>query len=99
MHVLNPLGVEPREMTKDDVWGNKEKGVKGMIVSSSFEPCKYFHDVVPYKSVTAICMEHQIADVLYWLEYVHGGGSLSATRKLGGADAGRIALRSDYQCW
>lgn len=98
MHVNEPLGVKPREMTQEEVWGDKEKGIKGMIVSSSFEPCIYFNDIVPYKSVTVVCWEHQIADVLYWLEYVHGGNSLDMSKRLTGENTGKVALRSNYQC-
>lgn len=58
--------------------------------------CPIFGDVVPYKSVTAVCAIAMETDVTYWLEYVHGGNSISQRKVLPG---GRVALRSDYMCW
>lgn len=57
--------------------------------------CPVWNEILPYKSVTVICKLEEFNDVTYWLSYVHGG-EYSKTRDLGD---GRIAIRSDYQCW
>ncbi len=58
--------------------------------------CPIFGDHVPYKSATAVCLLEQEDEVSYWLEYVHGGNSIS-NRKI--TSDGKVALRSDYRCW
>lgn len=83
-------------LTKEDVWGDYEKGTKGMIVASSGDICPIFKDKVPYKSVTVVCTEPQLHEVKYWLAYVHGGGCIHTEIDM---PDGRIAIRSDYQCW
>ena len=102
--VSNPtrdLNEEKMKLTKEDVWGkwNHEEGTMvspGMIVSRSEERCSIFKDKVPYKSVTVVCSTEQADEVEYWLEYVHGGGSISKRKELPG---NRVAIRSNYMCW
>lgn len=70
---------------------------KERIVKQTYPSiCPVWGDELPYKSVTAICDADQVEEVSYWLEYVHGGGSVSEIRDL---PIGKVALRSDYQCW
>lgn len=57
--------------------------------------CPVWKDTLPYKSVTVICNENELNEVLYWLEYVHGGEH----SKMEELSDNRIAIRSDYQCW
>lgn len=83
-------------ITKEDVWGDYEKGTNGMIVAQYGDICPMFNDKVPYKSVTVVCNESQLVEVEYWLTYVHGANCVYATMKL---PEGKIAIRSDYQCW
>ena len=83
-------------LTKEDVWGDYEKGTKGMIVARSGDICPVFHDKVPYKSVTVICDESQRSEVEYWLGYVHGVNCVSIIRKMPDE---KLAIRSNYQCW
>ena len=73
----------------------------GMLVATSHEDglrsiCPVWGDVLPYKSVTVICRPCMEKEVKYWLEYVHGGGSVSRRKVI---SKNEIALRSDYQCW
>ena len=96
MHTSEPLGVKPKTMTKQDVWGNPETGKPGMIRATSFEQCRYFKDIVPYKSITIVCNEFEIADAVYWAEYVLGANCIDKTKLLPDE---RIAIRCDYQCW
>jgi len=58
--------------------------------------CPVWGDEVPYKSVTVVVGASDEEDAEYSLEYVHGGGSVSRRKEL---KDGRVALRSDYQCW
>lgn len=103
--VSNPTVPEAKNLTEQDVWGivNHETWTRetlGMIVASSMygfsKVCPVWGDVVPNKSVTIICEASQVEEVVYWLEFVHGGNSVSNMQNL--AD-GKIAIRSDYQCW
>ena len=98
--VRNSTHAKPSKMKMEDVWGryNKKRGevVGGMIVANSEQRCPIFKDKVPYKSVTVVCKTDQEGEVSFWLEYVHGGGSISNVKKL---KDGKIAIRSDYQCW
>ena len=96
------IHVKPEGFTlnKDDVWGaynveTRQRISDGMIVARSEEICPIFGDKVPNKSVTVVCNQKQYDEVVYWLAYVHGGEA-SRDRLL---EDGRIALRSDYQCW
>ncbi len=93
------------KFTKDDIfekWSDDHKLLdKGMIVASSCKSevypntCPIWHDSMPLKSVTVVCEPNQEEEVKYWLSYVHGG-EYAARKEL--AD-GRIALRSNYECW
>ena len=100
--VINyPNGEKPKKLTQEDVWGEFDiyKGKRisnGMVVARYKDICPIFNDEVPYKSVTVVCPKSQYDEVVYWLEYVHGGDCVSITKEL---DDLRIAIRSDYQCW
>lgn len=96
-----------KELTKDDVWGifdidKMEYETTGMMVGSSsvalesMNVCPIWGDTLKYKSATFVCEREQELDVIEWLEYVHGGGCISRRKVL---PDGKIALRSDYQCW
>jgi len=94
-----PSGIK---LYRDEVWGaydleSHEMVSKGMIVANSSETCPIFGDIVPYKSVTIVFDSkiHNEDEVIYWLRYVHGG-EYSDYLEL---KDGRIAIRSDYQCW
>jgi len=72
----------------------------GMKVATSHEDglptiCPVWGDTLKYKSVTIICRPCLEEEVKYWLEYVHGGGSVSRRKVI---SKNEIALRSDYQC-
>jgi len=101
MIVKSPTVKKAKKLKMVDVFGkydmktHKRKS-KGMIVARSDEKCPVWKDIVPYRSVTVIFKEKEIKEVIYWLEYVHGGESVSRIKRLKG---NRIALRSDYQCW
>ena len=98
--VSEPVGEKPAELTQDDVWGKfdeyYERQSWGMLVARAGDICPIFKDKLPSKSATVVGSIKQEAKITYWLEYVHGAGSLSKTKKLPG---GKIAIRSDYQCW
>ncbi len=64
--------------------------------SLSPDICPIWKDKLPYKSITVICDKSQQSEVEYWLEYVHGGGSISKTKSL---PNNKIAIRSNYMCW
>lgn len=66
------------------------------VVPGGETRCPVWGDVVPWKSVTVIVDAADEADARYSLEYVHGGGSVSRRMAL---PNGRVALRSNYQCW
>lgn len=57
--------------------------------------CPIWKDVLPYKSVTVVCDEKDLNATIQWLSYVHGG-EYSRDKRL---PDGKIAIRSDYQCW
>ena len=99
--VKEPTVPKAQEYTKEDVFGTYnqktfEKISNGMVVASSGQTCPIFKDKVPYKSVTVICPKDKVEQVIYWLEYVHGGDSVSKRKDL---PDGKVALRSDYRCW
>ena len=85
---------------KNDVLIPTRRISKGLIVASSMKGfpdiCPIWRDKVPFKSVTVVCRKEDEGDVAYWLEFVHGGGSISRRKKL---PKGKVALRSDYQAW
>lgn len=58
--------------------------------------CPIWKDILPYKSVTVICDETQVSEVMYWLSYVHGANCISDETKL---PNGKFAIRSNYMCW
>ena len=103
--VKKPNYAKSKTLTQEDVWGryNMEthtRESKGMIVASSCEGypdiCPVWGDKMLFKSVTVICDIEQQTEVAYWLEFVHGGNSITKSKIL---DNGKIAFRSDYQCW
>jgi len=57
--------------------------------------CPVWKDELPYKSVTVVCLKEQEDEVKYWLSHVHGGES-EKTKTL---PDGKVAIRSNYQCW
>lgn len=58
--------------------------------------CPVWGDRLPWKSVTVVVDAEDEADAIFCLECCHGGASVSRRKVL---DDGRVALRSDYQCW
>ena len=97
--ISNPTKPTAKHLMKDDVWGKFENNKlidNGMIVARSEEICPIFKDKLPYKSVTVVCAAEQESEVSYWLEYVHGGNSISKIKKIAN---GKIAIRSNYMCW
>ena len=89
---------------KYDIENHKRKS-KGMVVAMGTpydEPnehypnvCPVLGDKLPYKSVTVVCQPEQLTGVEHWLMFVHGGQPNGEVE----LDDGRIAIRSDYQCW
>jgi hypothetical protein len=105
MSVKSPTVPEAKKLTMEDVFGEFDYKTltrisKGMVIASGMPDhktrCPIFKDVLPYKSVTVVCKPSQVLEVKYWLEYVHGGGSVSKIKVL---PDNRVAIRSDYQCW
>lgn len=82
--VAQGFGGEPSKLKE---WEEKLK-VKSV--------CPIWKDKLPYKSVTVVCEEEQLSDVINWLSYVHGGDCISRELKL---PNGKFALRSNYTCW
>ena len=106
-----PTGEESGKLTKEDVWGRFDENYKmidnGMVVArglpSGYESesdlptiCPIWNEKLPYKSVTVVTDQALVDDVIYWLEYVHGGGSVSKMKKINGD---KVAIRSNYMCW
>ena len=73
--------------------GYKVAPTKGPQVPSL---CPYFGVELGYKSVTVVCRQDQVDEVIYWLEYVHGAGAVDAEKNL---DDGKVAILSSYKCW
>lgn len=100
MIINGPTKNKPFKLTKEDVWGefdtNYNQVSKGMMVAMHKDICPYFADVIPYKSYTFVCNIEQEEEVTYWLEYVHGGNSISNRKVI---EDGKVALRTDYKCW
>lgn len=101
MVVNSPNGESPKKLTKEDVWGKFDvregKRIdRGMVVARHGETCPIFKDEIPYKSVTVVGPKNRYEEIVYWLEYVHGGDCVVMTKEL---DDLRVAIRSDYQCW
>lgn len=89
------------KIKKEDVWGRfnentHEMETEGMVVARQGQRCPVFNDEVPYKSATIVCLPEQEKEVLYWLDFVQGGGNVSKRLVLPG---GEVVLRSDYMCW
>ena len=91
---------ESMTLQKNDIWGEfdlKHKKVSGgMIVARHGETCPVFGDVVPSKSVTVVCRDEEVDEVLYWLSYVHGGDNINGMQPMPNK---KVAIRSDYTCW
>ena len=93
-------------LTKADVWGvfdeNHVRLSDGMVIARSGETCPHFGDEVPYKSVTvkvpvAIYLDAELlTDVLYWLEFVQGAGTVTNTSN---DEEGNLIIRAAYTCW
>lgn len=90
------------KLHKDDVWGaydveSSKRVSNGLIVAREDDRCPIFGDIVPYKSVTVVFDPEKFPyeEVTYWLSYVHGG---EHSDEMINGD-GKIAIRSDYQCW
>lgn len=109
IEIRKPLKAPATKLTQEDVWGKFKESQfdgdkytptrrvsKGMVVASSEEKCPVWHDKVPYKAVTVVCKKSQVSDVTYWLEFVHGGDSVTKYKEL---PRGKVAMRSEYQCW
>jgi hypothetical protein len=93
------------KLQKSDVFGTfdpetRTQTSKGMVVAQGHPDhpvaCPVFGDIVPWKSVTVICKLEEEGEVTHWLSYVHGGDTVSNRQEF---TDGRVALRSDYQCW
>jgi hypothetical protein len=115
--ISNPTHANPQALTKEDIWGkwvNRHRVSWGMIVADcqfgggrdkktarSKGKCPIFNDHIPYRSVTVVCREEWADEVAYWLEFVHGGESISQEKEINDLEEGKnyIAFRSDYQCW
>lgn len=98
--ISSPAFPKSEHLSKEDVWGKYDPNTRtetdGMIVARRGEKCPIFEDILPYKSVTVICEKDQYAQVAYWLEYVHGADCISKMKE---SEGGKLAIRSDYQCW
>jgi hypothetical protein len=86
--VSHPTVPEAKKLTKDDVWGKwdevaNKKIDNGMLVAygcGEHASCPIWGDIIPYKSVTVVGPIEQEQEIRYWLEYVHGGGSVAARK-------------------
>lgn len=105
--LLSPLGEKPTCLTREDVWGKdglsleeKFKDPSNMLVARGSADenvkCPHFGDVLAYKSVTVVCHQNQIQDVIYILESVHGAGCVEKMLNIG---EGKFAIRSNYMAW
>jgi len=74
---------------------NHSFGGYNKIKAQSLKKCPIFKDYVGYKSVTVVCDKKLQDDVEYWLEFVHGGGSIQKVKDL----KDKVGIRSDYMCW
>lgn len=57
--------------------------------------CPVWNEELPYKSVTAICTEEDLDDVVFWLSYVHAVEYQMVKR----LPDNKVAIRSNYQAW
>ena len=90
--VSEPTGGPGRKSDEDPCWVFDEP----YLVARQRERCPVWGDEVPFKSVTVIVDADDEGDAEYSLGYVHGGDCVSRRKEL---KDGRVALRSDYQCW
>lgn len=80
--------------------GDWKKEVRDGYLREDFQPnyptkCPIWKEELPYKTVTVICQVEQEQEVIYWLDYVMGGGCVQKTKQLSG---NRIAMQADYMC-
>ena len=100
-----PTQPKAKKLTQEDVGGTHDPKAHqslsaGLVITRHGQTCPIFHDVVPLKTVTVTCKPDEVREVVYWLEFVHGGNSVPKIHKKAtwkGTD-GQGALRSDYQC-
>lgn len=101
--VSEPHGIEPVLLTKEDVFGSFDIETmtqlsKGMVIASTGNTCPIWWDKVHYKSSTILFdnKDDILEDVIYWCEYVDGRDSVSKIKHF---KNGKVAIRTDYQCW
>lgn len=92
----NLLLVTPRATSREPDWATKAPFRVAFGKGDSPTLCPVWGDVLPYKSITVIVDKADLASASDACEYVHGGGSVRKTRNL---PDGKVAIRSDYQCW
>jgi len=91
-------------LEKDDIFNKDSKyvvahsgyGGYNNNKARSNNKCPIFKTYIPYKSITLKCKESELDSVIYWCEYVHGGGCISKIKNLNNK---YVAIRSDYMCW
>jgi hypothetical protein len=99
--ISHPTFPEATTLSQEDVWGEWDhaagiKTAEGMVVATSEQKCPVWKDTLPYKSVTVIGPKALSEQIAYWLEFVHGADCISKAEDL---PDGKVAFRSDYQCW
>ena len=62
----------------------------------SKDKCPIFKNYIPYKSCTLMCNESELDEIIYWSEWVMGGGCVSKHKVL---KNGYVAIQIDYMCW
>jgi hypothetical protein len=91
------------------LWEEGKNVEVGMIVAKGYDlsnrdiansmpypqVCPVFLDKLPYKSVTVVCAPSKKDEVIYWLEYVLGGGCVQQICRYKNG----IAIRANYMCW
>ncbi len=93
-------------LTQEDVWGKCVPGEgrlsMGMLIALPGQHCPHFNDTVPSKAVTVrvpredYMNAERLMDVLYWLEYVQGVGTVQVSDN---DDEGNLIIRAAYMCW
>lgn len=58
--------------------------------------CPVWNEELPYKSVTVICEQIQVPQVIDWLYYVQGPDCIEKKKTL---EDGKYAIRANYMCW
>lgn len=94
--INSPTVPEPKELKKEDVWGDGTANSKGMRIAIYGHKCPIFNDIVEYKSTTFVFPKSKEEEVIYWVEYVYGGDCITKRKEL---DDLRVAIRAEYQCW